>query len=359
MNLLRHPQARPRLRQRGMTLIELMVAIALGMLIVAAMAILFANNSRSLAETERSGQKIENGRYALELLAGDLHHAGYFSVFDPRQVALPAAVPDACASDPASLKAALALHVQGFDEATATTLACLADVKAGTDIIVTRRASTCVNGSAGCTALATGAPAFQASTCSGLAELGSGDVNRYYKLTTDPAELTLTRRDCTTVAEVRRYLVRIYFVANNDVAGDGIPTLKRADLGAGAFSTTSLVQGVEQLQVEWGLDTTGDGNADVYAPAPGAYLNCTAGGSPSCQDQWQSVVSAKVFVLARNLTATPGHADKKVYVLGRLADPATGAGGPRQVGPFNDGFKRTVFQEVVRLQNPSGRRFSP
>jgi type IV pilus assembly protein PilW len=355
MNLPRHPPV----RQRGMTLVELMVAIALGMLIVAAMAILFANNSRGLAETERSGQKIENGRYALELLAGDLHHAGYFSVFDPRQVPLPAAMPDACATDAASLKAALALHVQGVDEATTTSLACLPDIKPGTDIIVTRRASTCVNGSAGCTALGANAPAFQASSCSAVAELGSGDVSKYFKLDTSTANLTLTRRDCATVAEIRRYLVRIYYVANNDVAGDGIPTLKRAELGAGAFSTTSLVQGVEQLQVEWGMDTTGDGNADVYGASPGTYLGCSPGGSPSCQDQWASVVSAKVHVLARNLTPTPGHADKKVYVLGRVADAATGAGDPRQVGPFNDGFKRTVFQEVVRLQNPSGRRLTP
>lgn len=359
MKLLSLPPGGRRLRQRGMTLVELMVAIAIGMLIVAAMAILFANNSRSLAETERSGQKIENGRYALELLAGDLHHAGFFSVFDPRQVPLPAAVPDACATDPASLRAALGLHVQGVDEATATSLGCLTDVKAGTDIIVTRRAATCVNGAAGCTAWVEGSPAFQASSCSGVAELGSGDVNRYFKLDTTAGALTLTRRDCTTPAEVRRYLVRIYFVANNDLAGDGVPTLKRTELGVGGFSTTSLVQGVEQLQVEWGMDTSGDGNADVYGASPGTYLGCTAAGSPSCQDQWSSVVSAKVSVLSRNLTPTPGHSDKKVYVLGRVADAATGAGGPRQVGPFNDSFKRTVFQEVVRLQNPSGRRFTP
>ena len=56
-----------RRRSRGITIIELMVGIAAGMLIVAAMSLLFANNSRGRAETERASQKIENGRYAMEL----------------------------------------------------------------------------------------------------------------------------------------------------------------------------------------------------------------------------------------------------------------------------------------------------
>lgn len=346
-------------RQRGMTLIELMVAITIGMLIVAAMAILFANNSRSLAETERSGQKIENGRYALEILANELHHAGFFSVFDPREVPLPAGVPNPCATDAASLRAALGVHVQGVDDATAASLGCLPNVKAGTDIVVVRRASGCVNGSAGCTALAAGAPAFQASNCSASTELGSGDVNNHFRLDTNLAALTLTRRDCTTPADIRRYILRIYFVASHDVDGDGIPTLKRAELGAGGFTTTSLVQGVEELQLEWGMDTNADGNADVYGASPATYLACTATSSPTCVQQWASVVSAKVFVLSRNLTPTAGHSDKKLYALGRVADAATGGGAVKQLGPFNDAFKRTVFQEVVRMQNPSGRRFSP
>ena len=88
-------------RVRGVSLVELLVAIAIGMLIVTAMSLLFANNSRSRSETERANQKIENGRYALEVISGDLQHAGYFSVFDPRQLPLPVppapmAVPDPC-----------------------------------------------------------------------------------------------------------------------------------------------------------------------------------------------------------------------------------------------------------------------
>ena len=89
----------PRATSRGMSLVELLVAIGIGALIVAAMALLFANNSRSRGETERAARKIENGRYGLEILRGELHHAGYPAELDPHGLAMPAAKPDPCVTD--------------------------------------------------------------------------------------------------------------------------------------------------------------------------------------------------------------------------------------------------------------------
>ena len=86
-------QAGSRAANRGLSLVELLVAVAIGTVIVTAMALLFANSSRTRGETERSGRNIENGRYAMELLRGELQHAGYFAEFDPRELALPATKP--------------------------------------------------------------------------------------------------------------------------------------------------------------------------------------------------------------------------------------------------------------------------
>jgi type IV pilus assembly protein PilW len=338
----------------GMSLIELMIAISIGTLIVAAMSLLFASNSRSRSETERTGHNIENGRYAMEVLRGELHHAGYFAEFDPRALPLPATKPDPCLTDLASLQAAMPLHIQGYNTMAAGTLSCLTDVKAGTDAFVTRRAGGCTvaNPAApGCTALGVGAPAFQASLCNNAAELGSGVVANYYRLDTNLANLTLRKRNCPATgsggsqASTRRYLLRIFYVANNDKAGDGIPTLKYRELGATGFGTPlSVVQGVEQLQIEYGLDTDANGDADVYTSDPDTHLACVAA---TCVGYWASVVSAKLSVLTRNLDQSPGHVDTNTYTLGTVAVPA-----------FNDGYKRKVFQEVVRLQNPSGRNGS-
>jgi len=362
--MARHLPRRARRTVLGLTLVEMMVSIAIGMLIVTAMSLLFANNSRSRGETERAARKIENGRFALEMLRTELEHAGFYAVLDPRKLALPAAKPDACATAIGDLKTALGVYIQGYDN-TAGGLSCIPDVKAGTDVLVLRRASSCVAGAGTCPALPAGAVAFQASSCNESAnnELSNTDVANHYRLSTVAGDLTLHKRNCSTTAEIYRYVVRVYFIANNDKAGDGVPTLKRAELattgGAVGFTTVSLVQGVENMQLEYGLDTNGDGSPDVDSASPDIYLNCTSGTTPTCVGHWTSVVTAKVHLLTRSVEPTPGHVDSKSYVLGRVADITAGTGAAHTVAAANDPYKRSVFQEVVRLQNASGRRATP
>lgn len=367
LTLLRRPGVR---RQRGISLVELMVGLAIGMVVVAGMSVLFANNSRTRAETDKAGQKIENGRYALDLLRTDLQHAGYLAEFDPRQLPLPAARPDICETGLATLKAALGIATSGYDNATSplpAELNCLSGVVPGTDVVVLRRAATCADGSANCPAWAAPAPIFQASSCDSASELGGIDVNNYYRLADSKATLDLKKRDCTATAEMLRYVVRIYYVAANDKVindvPDGIPTLKRAELvnsGAGtAFtSVTSLVQGVENLQMEYGLDTNNDGIADVYAPAPGTW--CAAQVPPIANGTcWSAVVSARLSLLTRSVEPGSGYTDTRRYILGQKADASGASATDNEVGPFNDRFRRSVFQSVVRLENVAGRRSTP
>jgi len=371
MNRRPHSPTSRRASVRGVTIVELMVGIAIGMLIVAAMSILFANNSRSRQETERAGIKIDNGRYAINTLTHDIQHAGFMAEFDPRLLTLPAAKPTACETTIANLDAALAIPILGYDNVTAsmlssTALNCLTDVVAGTDIVVVRRAATCTNGSTDCTALVSGGPAIQASSCSDATELGSITVANYYRFAAFPSAgtFTLRTRNCTTVAPLRRYIVRIYYVAQNDKAGDGIPTLKRLEMSpAGvmlAANATTLVSGVENLQVEWGIDTNNDGAPDLFATDPDKYC-ATASTVVPAGTCWSLVVSSRLHVLARNLEISAGHTDTKTYVLGKAGNSTTGIIDATQytVGPFNNNFKRSVFTSTTALQNVTARRFTP
>ena len=69
---------RSRTRQRATTLVEVLVAMAAGLLLLSALASMFAANSAARAEIERSSQQMENGRFALDLLREDIHMAGYY-----------------------------------------------------------------------------------------------------------------------------------------------------------------------------------------------------------------------------------------------------------------------------------------
>ncbi len=63
--------------QRGLTLIEVMIALGLGLLIVAALGYLFVGNRQAFRVQDSLARLQENGRYALEVLGQDLRMAGY------------------------------------------------------------------------------------------------------------------------------------------------------------------------------------------------------------------------------------------------------------------------------------------
>ena len=339
---------------RGYTLVELMVSITIGLMVLAALVTLFAGNSRQRAEVERANEQTDNGRYALQLLSEDLRDAGYLASFNPGtvtgpnpQLVIPVALPNACATNLATLNSAIALAVQGYDNG-ANAPGCLADLRGGTDILVVRRASTCAVGTAGCDPQVAGDVYLQASGCT--AEFTAGT---YYALDTSALNLNLHQKDCVTAAPLYQYRTHIYFIANDDKPGDGIPTLMRAELGvvggALAFSIVPLVEGVENLQLEYGLDTSvpTTGSPALYVANPNTYNGC----APAvCVSNWRNTVAVEIDLLARNQTTTQGYQDTKTYTLG-----VTAAGVANVVGPFNDGFKRHVYSTVARLYNPAGR----
>jgi type IV pilus assembly protein PilW len=327
-----------------------MVSIVIGLIILAALVTLFAGNSRQRGEIERANEQTENGRYALQLLSEDLRDAGYLASFNPGTVAgpnpqlvIPGTQPNVCATDVPTLNSAMSLPVQGYDDG-AVVPGCLADVRAATDILVVRRASTCAVGTAGCDPQGAGDVYLQASGCA--TEFSAGT---YYVLDSNVPSLNLHQKDCVTAALLYQYRTHIYFVANNDKPGDGIPTLKRAELGAGTFNIVPLVEGIENLQLEYGLDTNvpTTGSPAIYTADPNTYNGCAPA---TCVSYWRNTVAVQINLLARNQTPTQGYTDTKSYTLG-----LTAAGGPNIVGPFNDSYKRHTYSTVARLYNPAGR----
>lgn len=342
-------------RQRGFSLTELMIALALGLMIVAGMTTLFVSNNNTQAEIERANRQVENGRYAMQLIATDLRNAGFYSELDPNSLPAPAALPDPCeTADMAAFKGAVKLHVQGYDDAASGTLPCLADAVAGRDVLVVRHAEPCVIGEADCEPASEGGPFVQASLCNSVTELNSDNPDTFYSVGLSTGAMTLTQRDCSTSAEVRRLQTHIYFIAANNEAGDGVPTLKRAEVvspsGVLEVRIVPLAEGIENLQVEYGIDANADGVVDAQTTDPAAWNGCAA--AACAVANWNNVMSVRLHLLARNTSRSAGHVDKKSYVLGTRFDGVT----PNTVAAANDAYKRHVFQSLVSLPNPTGRR---
>ena len=284
---------------------------------------------------------MENGRYAMQLLADDIALAGYWGEFDPTVVSAPAALPDVCTIAPATLKLHVPLHIQQVPAGGAAPT-CVSDVKAGTPIIVVRRAASCATGTGtlDCAAAAAGTTYVQSALCN--AELALPAIAQRYAVSATLSDFSLHKRDCAATADIRKYIVHIYFVADNNNAGDGIPTLKRAQLDAGAFSVQPLVEGIDDVQFEFALDTTGDSQPDVIVTDPSTYNGCA---TSACVTNTQNIVGVKIYVLARNTESTPGHR--------RYQGLSDWPGHRRSVYRR---YKRHAYATMVRVANAAGRR---
>lgn len=391
-------QARQPVGQRGFTLVELMIAIVMGLLIMIALIAVFLNVSRTNTEMRKTNGLIENGRFAINLLQTDLELAGYWGGYVPdfddlNSTTVPASTPTAEPSPCLAFAAPwtstdknnlIGIPVQTFDAVPTGCTSQLASKKTNTDVLVVRYAEACAAGVGSCTAATVNDVYFQTSFCS--SEISAGGR---YKLDVNTG-LDRTKLNCTSIADKRKYVSDIYYIRDfASTAGDGIPTLMRSTFEAAAQSAAiPLIEGIEGFVVELGIDaksrcgTAADyTTATIMYPAtaassvqrvepvscavvpatpasntlppnrgdgvPESYVHCTgAGGCTSAQ--LSNVVVAKVYVLARSTEAASGHADTKTYALGSTT-----------LGPFNDSFKRHVYQTTVRLPNISGRRNTP
>ena len=65
-------------RARGLSLLELLVALSIGIFLVGGVVSLFLASKRSYTETDRFARVAESGRFALVTLGRDLRQAGFF-----------------------------------------------------------------------------------------------------------------------------------------------------------------------------------------------------------------------------------------------------------------------------------------
>lgn len=328
----------------GFTLVEMMVALAVGLIVLMGLMTMLARNSTNQQELERTIRQLESARFTLDTLSEDVMHAGFFSDFNPDGLLDPPTyqTPDPCAVAPTDQgwdtsvsPILMPVPIEGI--AAGTVVGCLPNRRAGTEALVVRRAET--------------------EPHIGMAD-GRSD-NLYIQIARCPedaqrvraaavpdatpeATFDLRRPDCATVNDaLRRLSQRTYYIAtcNDCVANDGIPTLKRVEMINGALRRTSIAEGVENLQIEYGFDINDDGVPEHFATMGSGVIGAGA-------NVWQNVVTARLHVLTRDTQTSNGYADSRTYELGPDVEVVAPA----------DGFKRTLLTTTVRLRNVGGRR---
>ncbi len=318
-------------RQTGLSLVELMISLTIGLFLLLGITTLIVQQSSTRGEMEKSSRQIENGRYAMQILRDDIQLAGYYGEYSPASgVAInvpdnPCDIATAAAAklgwDPAAPTVPVAIfgYPGGATDPTPTT--CLAKYQANTAILVIRRTETTAITATAANGVSNYLQVSQCQTETTPFVLATGDF-------------TLKKKGCTAIplSDLRKYVVRLYYISTCSVCApwDGIPTLKMVENGV----ATPLVEGIENMQFDYGIDDIGppDGSPDRYTATPAATA-------------WPNVMTVRVNLLARNNDPTTGYTDPKTYSLGLAGTVKPGGA-----------YKRHAYSQLVRVVNPSGRR---
>jgi type IV pilus assembly protein PilW len=336
-----HPSWRGSGWAAGFSLVELMVAMAVGLILLGGLISIVVSTSQANRDIEAASRQVENGRYSVATLTTAIQHAGYYGTLGAVGTAVPTTSP--CLTTESDLQAQMVLPIQGYDAPAAvgagTALSCIADGNhlAGTDVLVVRRAATVTTEP---TALSLSEIYLQSTPTQALIAMG------------DPANFTLTT-NTGAIAPIRKYNVEVYFVSPCsvptassggvcDTSADGgrpIPTLKRLALGSDgtalAWTTEPIAEGIENLQIDYGIDADGEGSPDTYVTTAATAAD------------WMDVMTLKLHVLARNIDSSAGYVEHKTYDLG-LANGA--------YAPAATEYRRHLFTSAVRAINLSSRR---
>jgi type IV pilus assembly protein PilW len=329
----------------GFSLIELIIALTIGLVILSVLATVFQQTSSGRADLDRVSRLVENSRFAADIIADDVRHSGFYGTFLPPSDTI---FTDASPCDwdtvdisrlgwqPTAIPPRYPAQLQGWDDPAAAeaALACLPNRVPGTDALAVRRASS-----------QTVTPAtvdlrnvyVQASQCINDPTL--------LRVSNTAAQFTLRTAACDVaiLAAIRRYFVRVYYVAscNECAPSDGIRTLKRMEIVENVVRIVSLSEGVENLQFEYAFDTNDDGS-------PEQFLTATTGGvGPT--SLWSNVVAVRMHLLMRSTEAG----------MAASTTPGTFNLGPgHQAETCPNGFKCRLMSTTMRLNNIAGRRES-
>ncbi|MBF0186553.1 MAG: PilW family protein [Magnetococcales bacterium] len=146
----------------------------------------------------------------------------------------------------------------------------------------------------------------------------------------DPTANALTHSP-TTTAEIHQFIVKIFYVGEG---GSGEPTLYRTTYEGGTLSDpVEIVEGVESLQILFGIDTDSDGVPNQYVDPDGVGAG-------------DVIISVRLSYLVRSLDAVRDDVDTNTYRLGG-SSVATGV----TVNPADDQRLRRIFSTTIQVRN--------
>ena len=315
-----------RRRQHGLTLVELMVALAIGSFLIIGSIQIYNQSREAFVVNESIARVQETAQFAMDTIEADLRMASNWGrnsrplavegrsivgAANPLGLAAPTTCGDTWALD-------LTLAIDGNNNSYALDCGGNGAVQADSDVVTIRRASVLP------APLQAGRLQIQSTRVQGQL-LDDGVL---------PSEFTPAN------SSTHNLLVHSYYVAQTSDLMPGVPTLRRKTLtsvdGTPVIQDQEVAHGVENVQLQLGVDVDQDNSVDRYVnPDDRIY-------DPSHSDYIPGarVMAARLWLVVRSVTPEPGITDTRSYRPGDV-----------DLGTPNDSFRRMQVSKTILLRN--------
>ncbi len=295
-------------RQRGFSMIELLIALVIGLFLMTALIEILISGKASYISANHLSRLQESGRIATNILDSDLKRAGYqggnSDVPNINGSAGQVAALVSCPNGNSNWARMIDEGVFGLDDTNAG-YACIPNASyLRGDVLIVRYASPWVSGAFVGTQLYLRSSLFEGKLFAGADEALAVNV-----VLDQPQS-------------IHDLVAHAYFIGNSGRScnGQAVPSLFRVRLDTLSQPLVEeLLPGVEHFQVQYGVG--------------GQYIDADA------VADWSQVVTARYWLLIRSECIEEGFTDGRTYTLGD------------QVYTPNDSFRRQMYSSVVMLRN--------
>lgn len=318
-NLARHSIA-------GVTLVELMVALSIGSFLIIGAVQVYNQSRQAFVINESIARVQETAQFALDTIEADLRMAsnwgrssrgdaieGRSLEGDDNPLTLPA--PVACG---ATWALDLVRPVVGDNNNYSLPCAASGGAQAMSDTVTIRRATV-----------------EEQAPDPGRLQIQTNRVQG--RLFADGA--VPPGFDALT-SGTHNLLVNSYYVAADSALINGVPTLRRHTLtvsgGAPSIADQEVAPGVENMQLQFGIDMDRDNTVDRYVNPGDPVLDPgNAAFVPGSR-----VMTARIWLVVRSIAPEPGIVDERTYQPGDV-----------NLGQPGDGFRRLQVSKTILLRN--------
>lgn len=295
----------------GVSLIELMAALTIGLLLIAGALTVYMQSRNTYRTTDTAARMQETARYAFDILEPDVRLAGFWGMKKG-----PAAVTDTVPATDVGANCGgngwlgdATKYITGFDgdgttaswPGGASSPCAPTGRNTNSDVLIVRRAS---------------------------GETSALNVNKV-QVESNRAQATVFSSATAPggyaawpASEVRDMVCNVYYIGTDN----GQPALRRWTLRGKTYTDEPIIPGVQDMQVQYGIDANGDGAAEKYV---NANLIGTA-----------SVLSARIWLLVRAESDEQGYSNGINYQYAN-----------RNIAATNDKRRRVLMSKTIQIRN--------